>query len=135
MKLKNLHLLIGLTGVVAFVLSGQYMQWLHNSLQSMSDGPRLFFRSTHIYLMWSSLLNVLLGCYFTKIDSKWLGKAQILASIALLLGPIFLAISFIYEQHNPELTRPIAHSAIFLSFGAVLLQLLIIFIDKKRAGH
>ena len=118
--LRAFHLIIGTLGIFAFLLTGQYMLWVHNHLQGMPDGPRLFFRSCHIYLLWSSLLNVVLGCYLTRPQRRYLRHAQSLASFAILVGPFLLCTSFFVELHNPGLLRPIGQLAIFLGFGGVL---------------
>src|SRR5438552_3595626 len=119
-RLRTIHLSIGGLAVVAFLLTGQYMQWVHNHLQGMPDGPRLFYRSSHIYLLWSSLLNVLLGCYLTRPQQRFLRHAQTVASVAVLVGPFLLCTSFFVELHNPALLRPVGQLAIFLAFGGVL---------------
>jgi hypothetical protein len=113
---------IGILGVIAFLLTGQYMHWVHNSLQGMPDGPRLFFRSSHIYLLWSSLLNVILGCYLIRSQRRFLGHAQSVASFAIIVGPFLLCTSFFVESYNPALLRPIGQVAIFLAFGGVLVH-------------
>jgi len=51
--MRRLHLIVGLGGVVAFLLTGQYMDRVHDHLRDMDPTPRLLFRSTHIYLLLS----------------------------------------------------------------------------------
>ena len=119
-RLRGIHVSIGAVAVVAFLLTGQYMHWVHNHLQGMPDGPRLFYRSTHIYLLWSSLLNVLLGCYLTRPQRQLLRHVQTLASLAILAGPFLLCASFFVEVYNPGLVRPMGRLAIYLAFGGVL---------------
>jgi hypothetical protein len=119
-RLRTLHLSVGTLGVVAFLLTGQYMHWAHSHLQGMPDGPRLFYRSSHIYLLLSSLLNVLLGCYLVRPQRRLLHRAQTVASLAILMGPLLLCASFFFELHNPALLRPMGRMAIFLAFGGVL---------------
>ncbi len=119
-RLRSIHLSIGVLAVVAFLLTGQYMHWVHHHLQGMPDGPRLFYRSSHIYLLWSSLLNVLLGCYLTRPQRRLLRHAQTAASLAILAGPFLLCTSFFVEVYNPGLVRPMGRLAIYLAFGGVL---------------
>ena len=119
-RLRSIHLCIGTLAVVAFLLTGQYMHWVQNHLHGMPEGPRLFYRSSHIYLLWSSLLNVLLGCYLTRPQQRLLRHVQAVASLAVLAGPLLLCTSFFVEPHNPALLRPLGRLAIFLAFGGVL---------------
>ena len=122
LRWRTVHLVIGTAGLIAFVLTGQYMRWVHNGLQGMPDGPRLFLRSSHIFLLLASLLNVVLGCYLVRLRRGWLRHAQSLASLAIVMGPPLLCLSFFFEPHNPNLMRPIGQLAIFVSFGGVLLH-------------
>ena len=54
--LRSLHLVAGILGLLLFVLQGQYMDHVHDHLAGMEDGPRMMFRSSHIYLLLASLL-------------------------------------------------------------------------------
>jgi hypothetical protein len=122
MGLRAVHLVVGVAGLIAFAASGVYMVWVHAGLQGLPEGPRLFFRSAHIYLLWGALLNLLLGCYLTRLERGLLRHAQSLASLLILAGPFMLCVSFFAEQHNPELDRPLGQLAIFLAVGGVLLH-------------
>jgi hypothetical protein len=115
-RLLNPHLLVGIIGVVAFLLTGQYMHWCHNHLDGMANTPRLLFRSTHIYLLWSSLLNTIVGLYIRQCAVKWCRTLQRLGSFAILLGPPLIAAFFI-EPWLSELVRPYARPAIYIAFG------------------
>ncbi len=124
MHLRTIHLLVGIAGLVVFAGTGQYMHWVHGGLQTMADGPRLFFRSAHIYLLWSALLNLMLGCYLVRLPRGILRRMQFVGSLAIVLGPLLLGTSFFVEQHNVGLLRPMGQLAIFLSFGGALLHAL-----------
>ena len=122
MGLRVLHLVVGFAGLIAFVASGLYMAWVHGGLQGMAEGPRLFFRSAHIYLLSGALLNLLLGCYLARLERGLLRHVQSLGSLLILAGPFMLCASFFAEQHNPGLDRPIGQLAIFLALGGVALH-------------
>ncbi len=96
------------------------MHWAHDHLQSMSDGPRLFFRSGHIYLLWSSLLNMALGCYLVRIEARRLQQIQTTASMAVILGPMLLCFSFFFEPYSAGLSRPVGRLGIYLALGGIL---------------
>ncbi|HJY75259.1 MAG TPA: hypothetical protein VKE95_01450, partial [Burkholderiales bacterium] len=97
-------------------------------------GPRLFFRSAHIYLLWGALLNLLLGCYLARVGRGVLRHVQSLGSLLILAGPFMLAASFFAEQHNPELDRPVGQLAIFLALGGVVLHAVAALVAHTKTG-
>jgi hypothetical protein len=62
--MKRFHLIFGLLLVIVFLLTGQYMDHFHQHLQSMPDGPRMLYRSRHIYILLSGLIHLGIGAYF-----------------------------------------------------------------------
>jgi len=134
MHLRVIHLVVGFAGLIAFVASGVYMAWVHAGLQGMPDGPRLFYRSAHIYLLWGALLNLLLGCYLARLERGVLRHVQSLGSLLILAGPFMLAASFFAERHNPELDRPVGQLAIFLALGGVALHAVAALAAQARTG-
>lgn len=118
-RLRALHLVVGVAGFIAFLLTGQYMRWVHAGLDGMADGPRLFFRSAHIFLLWSSLLNIVLGCYLTPVASVVARRVQRASSLLILIGPLLLGVSFFFESYTPALTRPVSNLAHFLTLGGI----------------
>ena len=134
MGLRVLHLVVGVAGLIAFVASGQYMVWVHGGLQGMADGPRLFFRSAHIYLLWGALLNLALGCYLVRLERGLLRHVQLLGSLLILAGPFMLCASFFAEQHNPQLDRPVGQLAIFLALGGAILQAVAALAGRAGSG-
>jgi len=134
MRLRVIHLVVGFAGLTAFVASGVYMAWVHAGLQGMPDGPRLFYRSAHIYLLWGALLNLLLGCYLARLERGVLRHVQSLGSLLILAGPFMLAASFFAERHNPELDRPVGQLAISLALGGVALHAVAALAAQARTG-
>jgi hypothetical protein len=123
-RLRTTHLVVGLLGLAVFLLTGQYMHWFQGHLQGMADGPRLMHRSVHIYVLWSSLLNVVLGCYLTPLRHALWRVVQWMAGCAVLTGPLLLTVSFFIESHDPLLVRPIARMAIYLALAGGVLHAL-----------
>ncbi len=66
---KWLHLLFGILGLVAFLFTGQFMDRRLDHLVGMPDGPRALYRSGHIYILFSALLNLLLVLYVVSSPS------------------------------------------------------------------
>ena len=129
---QRLHLLTGIGGLLAFLLTGQYMdRWL-NHLNGMADGPRALYRSAHIYILFSALLNLLLGTYFVPVQGR-LGRAlQLLGSVLLVAAPVLLLYGFIVETPLAVVERPVIRNGIYCGLGGVLTQGLAVLCN--RAG-
>ena len=54
--MKRFHLIFGLTVLVVFLLTGQYMDRFHYHLMYMADGPRMLYRTRHIFILMSGLV-------------------------------------------------------------------------------
>ena len=117
--LRRIHLIVGAAGLLAFVLTGQFMHWELDHLRGMADGPRLFYRTTHIYLMWSSALNLALGLFLVRPPGGARRLAQTASSIAVLAGPILICASFFLETYSPGLERPMSRYANLLAFAGM----------------
>ena len=62
-RTRRAHLIVGLMFLVIFMLTGQSMDRYLGHLQDTPATQRMLYRSTHIYLLWSALLNTALGIY------------------------------------------------------------------------
>jgi len=123
-RLRVVHLTIGLVFLGVFLLTGQYMDRYLGHLHGMADTQRMLYRSTHIYLLWSALLNLALGLYLRPSTGRLRGMAQWLGSIMVLIGPPLLVIGFFYEPLLQGLLRPLSRPAIYAAFGGLALHLL-----------
>ena len=130
--LKPIHLAVGAFGLIAFVLTGQYMAIFLHGLQDSADGPRLLYRSAHLYLMWSSLANLLVGAAFVVATSRGARIVQILSSVALLIGPALLLAGFFIESPVNNLRRPFSDIANYLALGGVILHVASTHLAKRR---
>lgn len=119
---KHVHLIVGVIGLFLFLLSGQYMHFAHSHLDGMPPAPRLLYRSAHIYLLWSSLLNFLLGCYLEETRSSGALWIQKIGSTLILISPFLLCLAFFYEPSMKELARPFSRTAIYLSALGVVMH-------------
>ncbi len=119
---RYLHLALGWGGLIAFLATGQYMdRWLDH-LVGQPDQVRLLFRSTHIYLLWSALANLLVGSYWQPRLGRAAAGLQVLGSLALLAGPGLLLGGFMEEPYLTNLARPWSRPAIFLALGGSVLH-------------
>ena len=122
--LRRIHLILGLLTIVAFVLTGQYMDRVHDHLRLMDPTPRWLFRSGHIYLLFSGLLNCLLGVAKAFKPDPWRKGLAGIGSLALLTTPPLFLIGFFREPWIGGFDRPFARQAIYLSLAGVLFYML-----------
>jgi Na+-driven multidrug efflux pump len=131
--LRKIHLYAGMLGLVVFALQGQYMDLVHEHLANTADAPRMLYRSSHIYFLLVSVINVVLGVYLKVGDQVVKPAIQLLVSGVVLLSPIALLAGFFLEPGMVELMRPYTRPALYALFGTgVVLSLLDIFGLNRR---
>jgi hypothetical protein len=121
--LGRIHIAVGAVGLLAFAVTGQYMAIVLRGLAEMPDGPRLLYRSAHLYLMWSSLLNLVVGMYFAAAASKGARTVQAIASAMLLAGPVLFIAGFLVESPANDFDRLYSSVANYLALAGALLHL------------
>src|SRR4051794_15846607 len=87
-QLGRLHVIAGLTTLAVFLMTGIYMKT--HSLDRLPDSTRLLYRSRHIYLLMSGLLNLMVGLQYREIAA---GKKRLFGgfgSALLLVAPLFI---------------------------------------------
>ena len=95
--MRKLHLIVGLLGVLVFVLSGQAMRSRKPSVRSLEDGQRMMFISRHIYILGSALVNLVLGTYLKMENRGWRRNLQVAGSLLILISPVLLTLAFVDE--------------------------------------
>jgi hypothetical protein len=121
--MRRLHLVVGLAGVAVFLATGQYMDRAHDHFRDMDDTRRLLFRSTHIYLLLASLLNLSLGLYLSDAGPGWRRWAQRAGSALVLLAPPLLVAGFATEPWLSGLDRPYSRPALYGALAGMVLHL------------
>ena len=105
--MKRFHLTFGLTVLLVFLLTGQYMDRFHNHLEYMADGPRMLYRTRHIFILMSGLLHLGVGSYFTYRLSRVRRGLQIAGSLFITVASVLFTIGFFYELHMEKLHAPV----------------------------
>jgi len=127
--MKPLHLTVGLVVVIVFLLTGQYMEYVHN--RQLPDGMRMLYRSRHIYLLLAGLINLGIGTYFIPMLQGWRKTLQIIGSVLIVLAPGLLLVGFFSEPlKGPDQTM-VAPLGIF----AVALGTVFHFISSLRPNR
>ena len=132
--LRTSHFFVGVIALAAFLLSGQYMHHFLEHLKGMPDGSRLLYRSAHIYLLWASLLNLLLGSYLMPIIQGRLRHLQFVASLMVLSAPLCIGFSFLTESDAQELNRPFARIGIYLAFVGCIMHAFISSVARRKSS-
>jgi hypothetical protein len=94
---RRIHLIIGLLGVVVFLLTGQIMRRHVPSMHSLSAEVRMMYVSRHIYLLGASLVNLVLGLYLQLHPAGWRRSLQYIGSLLIALSAVSLLLAFIGE--------------------------------------
>ena len=105
--------MFGLAVFVIFLLTGQYMDRHFHHLVGMPDGPRMLYRTRHIFILFSGLLNVGIGTYLTHPAARWRKVLQALGSILIILAPLILILAFFYDTTRGDLRAPLSHWGIY----------------------
>jgi hypothetical protein len=122
--MKRFHLIFGLIVAVVFLLTGQYMDRVHHHLMYMADGPRMLYRTRHIFILMSGLLHIGIGSYFSYRPGKGRRACQIVGSVFITIASVLFTIGFFYEPGLQELNAPLSLSGMILIAIGALLHLL-----------
>ncbi len=122
--MRKVHLIFGALVLAAFLLTGQYMDRYHEHLSGMPDGPRLLYRTRHIFILLSGLVNLALGAYFTELARRDGRVIQMLGSALTLAAPLLFIAAFFYEPGLKDLHTPLTHWGTYTLAGGVALHLL-----------
>jgi hypothetical protein len=106
---EKFHLIFGLVVVIVFILTGQYMEYVHNRL--LPDGARMLYRSRHIYILLAGLLNLVLGTYLVPLPRGWRRTLQLIGSILIILAPGLLLAGFSPNRAGGPTRRKLQRSA------------------------
>jgi hypothetical protein len=119
-RLKRAHFTVGAIGLAAFLATGQFMDRRLAHLVGMADGPRALYRSAHIYILFSALLNLLLGAYLTHSTTRGARLAQYAGSALIMASLGFFVYGFVIETPLAQVERPMVREGIYLCLAGVL---------------
>jgi len=111
--LGSAHRLLGALAVITFLATGVYMRTHEPPLTTLSDAVRLLYRSRHIYLLLSGLLNLMLGIYWTERPGGWRRSTQTAGSVLLLAAPVLLFVAFAQEPAHQDLEGLASHLGLY----------------------
>ncbi len=95
--MRRTHLIIGLLGVIAFVITGQVMGHHNPRMQYLTADVRMMYVSRHIYLLGAALVNLVLGLYLQVSSPGWRRVLQGIGSLLIVLSAVSLLTAFMQE--------------------------------------
>lgn len=107
--MKRFHQVFGILVVVVFLLTGLYMHFYHNHLRGMPDGLRMLYRTRHIFILFTGLLNLGIGAYFSYRQQFWRRVLQLSGSSLIIAASFLFIIAFFYEPKLTNLYTPLSH--------------------------
>ena len=122
--MRRLHLWVGAVALLAFLLSGQYMDYLEVRTNALGETARVMFRSRHIYLLLAGLVNLGVGAYFSYRERGWRRGLQVLGSALVLVAPAIMLAAFFTEPGAPGLQRHFTLPAVVILAAGTLLHAL-----------
>lgn len=122
--MRRFHQIFGLLLIIVFLLTGQYMDIYLNHLIGVEDGMRMLYRTRHIFILLTGLLNLGLGAYFTYRQELWRRLLQVSGSGLIILASFLFIIAFFYEPTLTGLHTPLSHWGTYTIFAGTFLHLL-----------
>jgi len=96
---------------------------LHH-LRGMPDGPRMLYRSRHIYILLTGLLHLGIGSYIQYQTDTIRRALQWAGSLLITIASVLFLVAFFYEPNLTGLYAPVTTKGIYLVAAGVLLHLL-----------
>ena len=123
--MRKLHFGVGVTGVVIFLATGQVMERHTPPPGALGESARLLYRSRHIYILGSALVNLMVGLNSLPHSTPWRVRAQAFGSVLLMASPAALTTAF-FQETQAGFQREMwwSSAGLYLLFGGALSHLL-----------
>ncbi|MES1196318.1 MAG: hypothetical protein ABUL58_05175 [Steroidobacter sp.] len=112
--LGKMHRWLGLAAVLVFFSTGIVMRLHHLDQLSDDSGLRMLFRSRHIYMLFSGLLNIAVGLRYLIPATGRGSRIGVAGSVLLMLSPCLCAAAFYTEPLTSQ------HWGSFSRFGVYM---------------
>jgi len=134
MTVRPVHLLVGVATVLVFLGTGLYMRSGFPELYEGNETIRYLFRANHVYLLFSGLVNILLGVYRQASETRWKSLLQSAGSWILVFSPALFLAAFVFEPPQASPMRPVTLLAVFLTFFGVVAHMIGGLSKRIRSG-
>ena len=107
--------------LVVFPLTGAYLRSIFPDAFAEDEVVRYQYRANHVYILWSGLLNLMVGMHLRFRDRPLWRRLQVAGSTILLLAPFALIAAFFLEPRSASPERTITSlTMIALLIGVIL---------------
>jgi len=90
------------------------MHFHFHHLVGMRDGLRLLYRTRHIFILFSGLLNFMLAAYVIARPRGWRRILQWFGSTLVIIASVLLVTAFVYDTTRGDLLAPFSHWGVIL---------------------
>lgn len=118
---RRIHFVVGLVFVFVFIGTGMYMRLVVHGLRGVDPLPRMLFRSAHIYILLTSLINLALGLCLPDPPAGG-SKLRNAGSTLILLSPALMTLAFFVEPGLAGFERPFAGPGVYAVFAGMILH-------------
>lgn len=91
----------------------------------------MLMRSRHIYILFSSLMHILLGIYFQTQPVAWRKYLQLLGSLILIISSILFVWAFVYETYTTRGFSNVSRWGLYLALAGTIVHLISNFGQRK----
>jgi hypothetical protein len=105
--MRRAHLIVGVMFLIVFPATGAYMRLTFPEAHQGDPIMRMSFRSAHVYILLTALLNVMLGLHLQPTFRVAATRLQTVGSWCLMLVPAIMTVAFFFEPGPGVLLRPI----------------------------
>lgn len=112
--LGKIHFYLGITMVIIFILTGQYMHHNFDHLKGMEQMNRALFRAGHLYILLFGLIHIALGAYFKTFQNALFRKIQWIGSTVLFIASFLVIYGFFTELPTEQIERPLTRISLYL---------------------
>ena len=132
LTLQKLHYCVGIIFFIVFLLTGAYMLLNFPELYVGREEVRMMFRATHLYLLFSALINLVVGNALLAKDNESDSSRRFLplwyvASLLILIAPGLFLVGFIVEPPSNLIERPVSFWGVISLLVGVMMQSLLTF--------
>ena len=114
---------MGVLTLLAFVVTGQLMRHHNPPMASLSVSTRLLYRSRHIYILASGLVNLMLGMYMRRRPARWRAVVQWFGSVPVLVSPALRTVAFTVEPTRGfQADMPWSAAGLYALFGGCMVH-------------
>jgi hypothetical protein len=90
----------------------------------MPDGPRMIYRTRHIFVLFMALLNLGMGAYLKPRQEIGRQILQWAGTIFIVIAACLFLAGFFYEPGLEHLRTPVSHWGTYSAVAGVLLHVL-----------